>query len=56
MDFRPEYQRARQHAVHRLVGWPLIIVIVVILTGIFGWDYIQRAANSSTTVVTTAPE
>lgn len=56
MDFRPEYQRARQQAVRRLVGWPLIIVMVVILAGIFGWDYIQRAINpATTTVVTTAP-
>jgi TRAP-type C4-dicarboxylate transport system permease small subunit len=53
MQFDPRYQRARQEASRRL-PLTLIIVILVILTGIFGWDYIQRAGDPQTTT-TTAP-
>jgi hypothetical protein len=44
----PGYQRARQEASRR-VPLTLIVVIVLILTGIFGWDYLQRATNPPTT-------
>lgn len=54
MQFDPRYQRARQEASRRL-PLTLIVVIVVILTAIFGWDYIQRALDPPTTTTTTAP-
>ena len=52
MQFDPRYQRARQEAGRRL-PLTLIVVIVVLLTGVFGWDYIQRAVNPPTTSTTT---
>jgi hypothetical protein len=52
VQFDPRYQRARQEAGRRL-PLTLIVVIVLILTGVFGWDYIQRAINPPTTSTTT---
>ena len=52
MHLDPGYQRARQEASRR-VPLTLIVVIVLILTGIFGWDYLQRAVNPPTTSTTT---
>ncbi len=54
MQFDPGYQRARQEASRR-VPLTLIVVIVLILTGIFGWDYIQRALDPPATTTTTTP-
>ena len=54
MQFDPGYQRARQQASRRL-PLTLIVVIVVILIGIFGWDYIQRASDPPETTTTTIP-
>jgi len=33
----------------------LIVVIIVILAAVFGYDYIQRAVNPTTTTTTSAP-
>ncbi len=52
MQFDPRYQRARQEASRRL-PLTLIVLMVLVLTGIFGWDYIQRAINPPTTSTTT---
>ena len=52
MDMQPGYQRARQEASHRM-PLTVIVVIVVILAGIFGWDYLQRAIDPPATSTTT---
>jgi hypothetical protein len=52
VQFDPRYQRARQEAGRRL-PLTLIVVIVLVLIGVFGWDYIQRAVNPPATSTTT---
>lgn len=54
MHLDPGYQRARQEAGRRL-PLTLIVVIVVILAIVFGYDYVQRAVNPTTTTTTSAP-
>jgi hypothetical protein len=56
MNLDPGYQRAHAEASRRL-PLTLIVVIVVILAVVFGYDYIQRAVNptTTTTITTSAP-
>ena len=52
MNADPGYWRARQEASRR-TPLTLIVLIVLILSGIFGWDYIQRAIDPPTTTTST---
>ena len=49
MHLDPGYQRARAEAGRRL-PLTLIVVIVVILAVVFGYDYVQRAINPTTRI------